>query len=168
MLMLFFFLMIRRPPRSTLFPYTTLFRSSVDHVEWVVGTVERRSTTHTDGRCRSGLAVGLADLQTRGLALHTLSGAPDGPCLDVGGGNARHRGRTVTGAFGAVHHRQELLPHLGLFLADNLLWPGGVSLPRACWPLPRAQSSWPLRLSVSLFCSRYKKFATWRSCLPEW
>src|SRR2546430_12596757 len=27
--MLFFFLMIRRPPRSTLFPYTTLFRSRV-------------------------------------------------------------------------------------------------------------------------------------------
>src|ERR1039457_2455828 len=26
-LMVFFFLMIRRPPRSTLFPYTTLFRS---------------------------------------------------------------------------------------------------------------------------------------------
>src|SRR5438034_6473178 len=26
---IFFFLMIRRPPRSTLFPYTTLFRSSV-------------------------------------------------------------------------------------------------------------------------------------------
>src|SRR3712207_6740392 len=27
--MFFFFLMIRRPPRSTLFPYTTLFRSFV-------------------------------------------------------------------------------------------------------------------------------------------
>src|SRR2546428_2756625 len=27
----FFFLMIRRPPRSTLFPYTTLFRSIVSH-----------------------------------------------------------------------------------------------------------------------------------------
>src|SRR5574342_1186667 len=26
----FFFLMIRRPPRSTLFPYTTLFRSLAD------------------------------------------------------------------------------------------------------------------------------------------
>src|SRR5260370_4797264 len=26
----FFFLMIRRPPRSTLFPYTTLFRSDFD------------------------------------------------------------------------------------------------------------------------------------------
>src|SRR6266404_9115659 len=29
---LFFFLMIRRPPRSTLFPYTTLFRSHADDV----------------------------------------------------------------------------------------------------------------------------------------
>src|SRR5438309_8445836 len=28
----FFFLMIRRPPRSTLFPYTTLFRS-----QWMLG-----------------------------------------------------------------------------------------------------------------------------------
>src|SRR2546430_9195060 len=28
-LFLFFFLMIRRPPRSTLFPYTTLFRSEI-------------------------------------------------------------------------------------------------------------------------------------------
>src|SRR3712207_9294852 len=27
--LLFFFLMIRRPPRSTLFPYTTLFRSKL-------------------------------------------------------------------------------------------------------------------------------------------
>src|SRR5438477_4278587 len=28
---IFFFLMIRRPPRSTLFPYTTLFRSNPRH-----------------------------------------------------------------------------------------------------------------------------------------
>src|SRR5436853_6212282 len=28
-LLYFFFLMIRRPPRSTLFPYTTLFRSNL-------------------------------------------------------------------------------------------------------------------------------------------
>src|SRR5260370_42680422 len=32
-LFFFFFLMIRRPPRSTLFPYTTLFRSRL----WVAG-----------------------------------------------------------------------------------------------------------------------------------
>src|SRR3712207_8784729 len=31
----FFFLMIRRPPRSTLFPYTTLFRSSEADVTWM-------------------------------------------------------------------------------------------------------------------------------------
>src|SRR2546428_10295183 len=31
----FFFLMIRRPPRSTLFPYTTLFRS-LQRGDWVV------------------------------------------------------------------------------------------------------------------------------------
>src|SRR3712207_7906249 len=31
--MFFFFLMIRRPPRSTLFPYTTLFRSAVARLE---------------------------------------------------------------------------------------------------------------------------------------
>src|SRR2546429_7349192 len=29
----FFFLMIRRPPRSTLFPYTTLFRSEAESME---------------------------------------------------------------------------------------------------------------------------------------
>src|SRR5436853_5649189 len=28
----FFFLMIRRPPRSTLFPYTTLFRSAGENI----------------------------------------------------------------------------------------------------------------------------------------
>src|SRR2546430_17060510 len=32
----FFFLMIRRPPRSTLFPYTTLFRSCLESL----GTAE--------------------------------------------------------------------------------------------------------------------------------
>src|SRR5258707_7898553 len=35
MFIFFFFLMIRRPPRSTLFPYTTLFRS-IGGIEWVV------------------------------------------------------------------------------------------------------------------------------------
>src|ERR1019366_10601933 len=34
---LFFFLMIRRPPRSTLFPYTTLFRSLHDQLPGAPG-----------------------------------------------------------------------------------------------------------------------------------
>src|ERR1041384_8620532 len=49
---LFFFLMIRRPPRSTLFPYTTLFRSAVasapsdDHGPWLFWLIPR-SEEHT-------------------------------------------------------------------------------------------------------------------------
>src|SRR5215471_20561707 len=47
-LFVFFFLMIRRPPRSTLFPYTTLFRSPV------VAVVDQRQQpadrTGHDGR----------------------------------------------------------------------------------------------------------------------
>src|SRR2546430_4171313 len=39
--MCFFFLMIRRPPRSTLFPYTTLFRS------W-----SRENSSHTESAAR--------------------------------------------------------------------------------------------------------------------
>src|SRR5256885_11474907 len=44
MLMLFlffFFLMIRRPPRSTLFPYTTLFRSANDEFDALAMSVNR-------------------------------------------------------------------------------------------------------------------------------
>src|SRR2546428_13451131 len=37
----FFFLMIRRPPRSTLFPYTTLFRSRIEHVALVAPELAR-------------------------------------------------------------------------------------------------------------------------------
>src|SRR5436853_6437440 len=48
----FFFLMIRRPPRSTLFPYTTLFRSlpgasgiQYNFPEWYIP--RQRSEEHT-------------------------------------------------------------------------------------------------------------------------
>src|SRR3712207_7575034 len=49
----FFFLMIRRPPRSTLFPYTTLFRSG-------------------DGGRRRLPLTGLGDLQPRGVRRRRL------------------------------------------------------------------------------------------------
>src|SRR3989441_13277840 len=38
----FFFLMIRRPPRSTLFPYTTLFRSSSPESPITAGAASSR------------------------------------------------------------------------------------------------------------------------------
>src|SRR6201993_5450439 len=55
--MCFFFLMIRRPPRSTLFPYTTLFRSLLPAAmmrrkpgscrKWSCRHARRRSEEHT-------------------------------------------------------------------------------------------------------------------------
>src|SRR6185436_20334488 len=39
-LLFFFFLMIRRPPRSTLFPYTTLFRSQLHMARTICRRVE--------------------------------------------------------------------------------------------------------------------------------
>src|SRR5574344_2778927 len=54
---LYFFLMTRRPPRSTLFPYTTLFRSVIlngsenwieaNQNDWGSSTIYSRSEEHT-------------------------------------------------------------------------------------------------------------------------
>src|SRR5260221_8643450 len=44
--MFFFFLMIRRPPRSTLFPYTTLFRSPRPHPDLAYPRLCRHRPTH--------------------------------------------------------------------------------------------------------------------------
>src|SRR3712207_8949251 len=48
---MFFFLMIRRPPRSTLFPYTTLFRSDLDggRLAGPVGAEETEDLAAADG-----------------------------------------------------------------------------------------------------------------------
>src|SRR3712207_8699791 len=50
---LVFFLMIRRPPRSTLFPYTTLFRSiSATSTSWLKITCSTQTPqTETAARC---------------------------------------------------------------------------------------------------------------------
>src|SRR5699024_12615097 len=47
---LFFFLLTRRPPRSTLFPYTTLFRS-VHHEDLPVSDVACANTDNRDRQC---------------------------------------------------------------------------------------------------------------------
>src|SRR5258708_22243608 len=58
----FFFLMIRRPPRSTLFPYTTLFRSR-EHE----GPVVRRAppAAYRPGRLPAPVAESAARLARR-------------------------------------------------------------------------------------------------------
>src|SRR5215475_15009525 len=56
-LLFFFFLMIRRPPRSTLFPYTTLFRSELGV------TVRGRCLTISDDN-RLSLSVPVDELRS--------------------------------------------------------------------------------------------------------
>src|SRR3712207_7482625 len=61
-MLLFFFLMIRRPPRSTLFPYTTLFRSAAAEDELGAGdpvVVDRPGAAAPVGARRR--AVGVLD-----------------------------------------------------------------------------------------------------------
>src|SRR6266540_2972711 len=48
-----FFLMIRRPPRSTLFPYTTLFRSAPWAPQGSKHSSTRRATSGRSARCRA-------------------------------------------------------------------------------------------------------------------
>src|SRR2546426_2999490 len=56
----FFFLMIRRPPRSTLFPYTTLFRSwNTDAYGWQEGTDPLYKDTPFFLALRKGHAYGI-------------------------------------------------------------------------------------------------------------
>src|SRR2546425_12075432 len=59
--------MIRRPPRSTLFPYTTLFRSQIANSQIIEERVNDRELDlgivggHTIGRGEECLAAGLLD-----------------------------------------------------------------------------------------------------------
>src|SRR3712207_7250849 len=57
MLLIFFFLMIRRPPRSTLFPYTTLFRSDLVEAARGLAAQDRARPRHR-GQGRDPRAVG--------------------------------------------------------------------------------------------------------------
>src|SRR3712207_6976993 len=53
----FFFLMIRRPPRSTLFPYTTLFRSSLPPSRTEVAVMTGASVLTGGSGRTTGVAV---------------------------------------------------------------------------------------------------------------
>src|SRR5258708_22066813 len=67
--------MIRRPPRSTLFPYTTLFRSSTGGAAGVgAGHPER----HLERRLRGGARLGLEPARPGSSEEHTSElQAPD-------------------------------------------------------------------------------------------
>src|SRR2546427_11354662 len=62
--LVFFFLMIRRPPRSTLFPYTTLFRSAF--------MMERR-TGPEDPQAPGRLCLGVPSSSSRSVSMDSSS-----------------------------------------------------------------------------------------------
>src|SRR2546429_2459210 len=65
--------MIRRPPRSTLFPYTTLFRSFFDEYYGGLGTGTLLSLVAIEGGSKgcatSGLVLAVQELGALGLKL---------------------------------------------------------------------------------------------------
>src|SRR3712207_8890214 len=66
MLVVFFFLMIRRPPRSTLFPYTTLFRSQRRSASRVSAMPARKASR--SAVMGSLLGTGAADVERQAAA----------------------------------------------------------------------------------------------------
>src|SRR3712207_7726490 len=69
---MFFFLMIRRPPRSTLFPYTTLFRSEearghehAGEIHLVASALLRRHEVGHDGLGHGRSEEHTSELQSR-------------------------------------------------------------------------------------------------------
>src|SRR5437870_12976870 len=65
----FFFLLLGRPPSSTLFPYTTLFRSRWDRVVVISSAASASSAASSrdeDGRGRGRSEEHTSELQSRG------------------------------------------------------------------------------------------------------
>src|SRR2546429_1791960 len=70
--MFFFFLMIRRPPRSTLFPYTTLFRSLCGSgLSWVRGNFTTIHSRESDMRPSRRHVVFFGSIRTDSSARRT-------------------------------------------------------------------------------------------------
>src|SRR3712207_7423717 len=74
---LFFFLMIRRPPRSTLFPYTTLFRS-LGSVGGPGGVVVAEARPRRELPLRASVGVPDADLGAHAARLAERAHVGDG------------------------------------------------------------------------------------------
>src|SRR3712207_8619167 len=74
--LIFFFLMIRRPPRSTLFPYTTLFRSRGERLRPARGAAVPlpdglRQRPDRGRRCRGADGAGRGDEDRKSTRLNS-------------------------------------------------------------------------------------------------
>src|SRR2546427_4855089 len=109
----FFFLMIRRPPRSTLFPYTTLFRSA----GFAAVAAQPQSVKLFQ---RRGERVGVAVVRGYGLLARTQD-----PAASIADAGARQREQTLAGDPGLDAARKKLGAQ------DFIAWaPAGSSIPQ--------------------------------------
>src|SRR2546422_918151 len=126
--------MIRRPPRSTLFPYTTLFRSRGDHRPLSLGAV--RSRTHPVRDHRRGERAG---------APHDLAGRPRHGGGESGAVSVRRlRRRLVSGVMTALVGVLSFVAVLALLLIlGHLVAKGASSLDWSFFtrnPVPAGES----------------------------
>src|SRR5438445_7982073 len=75
--MLYFFLMLHRSPRSTLFPYTTLFRSKISPGSSHCGGRQTRYATGCQGKSRGLSRQAQRIVQVRGLLSLSTSNLND-------------------------------------------------------------------------------------------
>src|SRR2546429_6605644 len=66
--------MIRRPPRSTLFPYTTLFRSAQDKAEAMLRTVQISDPGRVMGLYPHQISGGMAQRDRKSTRLNSSHG----------------------------------------------------------------------------------------------
>src|SRR3712207_7498285 len=117
----FFFLMIRRPPRSTLFPYTTLFRSSgnADFRRLWTGQVVSEVGDWLNNIAVLALAIQLAGAGSVGLAVATYAIARHlplfifGPVAGVAVDRGSRRGVVIAAGGGRAP------PALGVLLGNR-------------------------------------------------
>src|SRR2546430_9477456 len=97
--------MIRRPPRSTLFPYTTLFRSAnIDRVSKAFGIGSAMALDHDAVQSEHHTAIGLGGIQ---LVTQRLEGISGEQIADPGTPGPRHGAAQIfgdlpRGAFGSL------------------------------------------------------------------
>src|SRR2546430_5720269 len=112
--MLFFFLMIRRPPRSTLFPYTTLFRSPLGEVDPQVAELAVPRGEDAVSRRQRVDERRLPAAGARGREDERLTGGGFEDALQVAqqpGGERRKGGGPVI-FHGAVHRAKDPVGHV--------------------------------------------------------
>src|SRR5260370_42672328 len=97
----FFFLMIRRPPRSTLFPYTTLFRSTFTATGTAGAATQIALNAGNNQSATVSTSVGTApSVLVRDVNGNAVTGTAATFTVTAGSGGIDKRGGPATGPLG--------------------------------------------------------------------